>query len=268
MFSKEGDAARAKGEIKLAIAKWERAKKCSDLPSNNGLDSKIADAKKRLQAPPPSKPIKPPTKPSNSDKPQAIPQPEQNDNTMQNEQILRDEKAWGKASKIDKIEAYGQYLNDFPNGKYRYSAKRKIEQLTPPSQRVDDVVIVTETYNSLNDFNMISIKGGSFLMGNESSRYDDEKPAHEVLLNDFYMSKHEVTIEQWKTIMKQLPNGLDAKECSDCPIHNVSWTDVQKFLTELNKQTSKKYRLPTEAEWEYAAAKVINLITQVAMMQH
>jgi formylglycine-generating enzyme required for sulfatase activity len=250
-FSKEGDAARAKGEIKLAIEKWERAKKCSDKPANNVLDTKIADAKKRLQTPPAAPP--PTIKPPKPNKPQASTQTEQNGNTTQREQVLRDESAWEITAKIDKIEAYAQYLNDFPSGKYRYSAKRKIEQLTPPSQRVDEVVIVTETDAARNDFTMISIKGGSFMMGNDNSRYDDEKPAHEVRLNDFYMSKNEVTIEQWKKIMKTLPNGLDAKECGDCPIHNVSWTDAQGFIAELNKQTSKKYRLPTEAEWEYAA---------------
>lgn len=247
-FSKEGDAARARGEIKLAIEKWERAKKCSDKPSNNNLESKIKDAESILNKPKPPKPTPPsrlkPTQNTN-------PTPSASTELSIEEKAERDKKAWNIVQKVDNIAAYQGYLDEFPVGIYRYSAKKRIEQLTPVAQRVDDVVIVTD--NFFIELNMVAIKGGTFMMGNDNSRYNDEKPTHDVQLNDFSMSKYEITIDQWKTVMKKLPDGLDAKECSDCPIHNVSWSDIQTFLVELNKKTNKKYRLPTEAEWEYAA---------------
>jgi formylglycine-generating enzyme required for sulfatase activity len=252
-FSKEGDAARARGEIKLAIEKWERAKKCSDKPSNNNLESKIKDAEKLLK---PTKPTPIPPRPQNPIPAQVSEKEREREKLRieretERQRIERDQTAWTIAQKADNIAAYQGYLDEFPIGIYRFSAKKRISELTPASQRVDDVVIVTE--NFFIDLNMVAVKGGSFIMGNDNSRYNDEKPAHEIQLNDFSMSKYEITIEQWKTVMKKLPEGLDAKECGDCPVHNVSWSDIQTFIAELNKKTNKKYRLPTEAEWEYAA---------------
>ena len=81
----------------------------------------------------------------------------------------------------------------------------------------------------------------------------DEKPAHQVTLSDFYIGKYEVTQRQWRTIMGSDPPELAFKGCDDCPVERVSWDDIQEFLKKLNQKTGKKYRLPTEAEWEYAA---------------
>ncbi len=80
----------------------------------------------------------------------------------------------------------------------------------------------------------------------------NEKPIHEVCLDDFYMGEHEVTQGEWKKIMKNNPSEF--KNCGDnCPVENVSWNDVQKYIKKLNAKTGGNYRLPTEAEWEYAA---------------
>jgi formylglycine-generating enzyme required for sulfatase activity len=242
MFSKEGDAARAKGEIKLAIEKWERAKKCSDYKSNSGLDVKIKEAEKILNKPTPTRPTPPPRPNPN---PNPSPQPAMENN------IERDRKAWKEAQKADNVEGYYRYLDNFPMGIFRFSAKKRITELSPVNDNPPVMIVPNEV--PVIELNMIAVKGGSFSMGNDNSRYDDEKPAHEVQLKDFYMSKHEVTIQQWKTIMKKLPDGLVTKDCEDCPIHNVSWTDIQVFIVELSNKTNKKYRLPTEAEWEYAA---------------
>ncbi|MDX2246556.1 MAG: formylglycine-generating enzyme family protein [Bacteroidia bacterium] len=98
--------------------------------------------------------------------------------------------------------------------------------------------------------NMVFVEGGSFMMGSEN--YASEKPIHEVQLSNFYMARYPVTQALWKAVM-----GSDPKELSFPhpmrPVEGVSWDDSQKFITKLNAMTGKTYRLPTEAEWEYAA---------------
>jgi formylglycine-generating enzyme required for sulfatase activity len=102
-----------------------------------------------------------------------------------------------------------------------------------------------------NDGDMIFIEGGTFSMG--SNEYDDEKPIHSVTVSSFYMGKYEVTQKQWREVMGQDPPELNFKGCDQCPVERVSWNDIQEFLKKLNAKTGKNYRLPTEAEWEYAA---------------
>ena len=103
--------------------------------------------------------------------------------------------------------------------------------------------------------NMIFVQGGIFTMGCTSEQgsdcEDDEKPSHSVTLSNFYIGKYEVTQKQWKAVMGNNPSKFTG--CDDCPVENVSWNDVQEFITKLNQLTGKVYRLPTEAEWEYAA---------------
>jgi formylglycine-generating enzyme required for sulfatase activity len=99
---------------------------------------------------------------------------------------------------------------------------------------------------------MAYIPGGTFEMGDTRNEgEEDEKPVHTVKLDGFYMGKYEVTQRQWKSIMGSNPSMF--KDCSDCPVEQVSWEDVQEFLKKLNSLMRSNYRLPTEAEWEYAA---------------
>ena len=80
----------------------------------------------------------------------------------------------------------------------------------------------------------------------------DESPAHQVTLGDFYIGRYEVTQKLWAQVMGGNPSSF--KNCDDCPVENVSWDDVQVFIGKLNQlYPGRNYRLPTEAEWEYAA---------------
>jgi formylglycine-generating enzyme required for sulfatase activity len=81
---------------------------------------------------------------------------------------------------------------------------------------------------------------------------ENERPAHEVCVKDFYIAKYPITQMQWTSTMGINPSR-EANCGFKCPVENVSWNDVQEFLAKLNRRTGKAYRLPTEAEWEYAA---------------
>jgi len=96
---------------------------------------------------------------------------------------------------------------------------------------------------------MVFVKGGTFKMGYHNGD-SDEKPVHRVTVSDFYIGKYEVTQKQWRAIMGNNPSYFKG---DNLPVENVSWDDVQEFLKKLNTKTGKHYRLPTEAEWEYAA---------------
>lgn len=83
--------------------------------------------------------------------------------------------------------------------------------------------------------------------------FDEELPAHEVSVQTFFISKFEVTQNQWRSIMGNNPSEFN--NCDQCPVENISWNDAQNFIKKLNVLTGKKYRLPTEAEWEFAARR-------------
>ena len=103
---------------------------------------------------------------------------------------------------------------------------------------------------------MVFVQGGTFTMGctdeQGSDCYKNEKPAHQVTLSDYYIGKYEVTQGLWKTVMGSNPSSFI--NCGDdCPVENVSWEECIEFISKLNQLTGKRFRLPTEAEWEYAA---------------
>ena len=105
------------------------------------------------------------------------------------------------------------------------------------------------------EFEMVYVEGGTFLMGATKDQGDDayfwEKPNHAVTLSSYRMGKYEVTQALWEEVMGRNPSKN--KQGGKYPVENVSWNDCQKFIEKLNARTGLKFRLPTEAEWEYAA---------------
>jgi formylglycine-generating enzyme required for sulfatase activity len=122
--------------------------------------------------------------------------------------------------------------------------------------------IFTETLPGNIKLEMIKIPAGSFLMGTEEAEvirlckeygtdwYKNEMPQHRVNLQEFYLGKYPVTQEQYQAIMGNNPSYF--KDNPKNPVENVSWDDAQEFCQKLSEKTGKKYRLPSEAEWEYA----------------
>jgi formylglycine-generating enzyme required for sulfatase activity len=95
---------------------------------------------------------------------------------------------------------------------------------------------------------MIKIPAGSFLMGSNNNNW--QQPIHQVTLQEFYLGKYPVTQEQWQAVMGNNPSRFNNN--SKNPVDSVSWNDCQKFCQKLSQVTGKRYRLPSEAEWEYA----------------
>ena len=158
------------------------------------------------------------------------------------------------------------YLDKYPNGRFAVQAfnmktaieeaekQKKIAEENAQKEKGRLVAIErkkqeeAERIRLLYEPEMVLVEGGSFKMG--SNEYDNEKPIHDVTVKDFYIGKYPITQKQWQNIMGDNPSRFKGETL---PVEQVSWEDCQVFIKKLNDKTGKKYRLPTEAEWEYAA---------------
>ena len=120
----------------------------------------------------------------------------------------------------------------------------------------------TETF-TVNDvtFKMVAVEGGTFTMGVTAEQGSDdfiyEQPAHKVTLSSYCIGQTEVTQALWQAVMGSNPSYFSSRNNYDTnlqrPVESVSWDDCQTFITKLNQLTGRTFRLPTEAEWEFAA---------------
>jgi formylglycine-generating enzyme required for sulfatase activity len=149
-------------------------------------------------------------------------------------------------------------FSDIPVGTYELKVSKEGHKTTEKTLtlRANDKLTQSIRLEKGPDINidMVFVEGGCFDMGCTSEQTDcddDEKPVHRVCVDDFYISRTEVTQKQWREVMENNPSRFNG--CDNCPVENVSWNDVQEFIKKLNQKTNGNFRLPTEAEWEYAA---------------
>ncbi len=140
----------------------------------------------------------------------------------------------------------GEYYEDAITLVVDAENKKKEETRRTSESKQQKVEAASETEDG-----MVYVKGGCFDMGDIfDTGASDEKPVHTVCIGDFYLGKTEVTQKQWEDVTGSNPSKF---QCADCPVERVSWDNAQDFIKKLNEKTGKNYRLPTEAEWEYAA---------------
>lgn len=126
--------------------------------------------------------------------------------------------------------------------------KQEEETLRQQEQAFQPLTNRTFTTNGVN-FTMVGVQGGTFQMGSNDGN-SDEKPVHSVTLSSYSIGETEVTQALWKAVMGSNPSCFKGE---NLPVEEVSWYDCQTFITELNRLTGEHFRLPTEAEWEFAA---------------
>ena len=134
-------------------------------------------------------------------------------------------------------------------------AKIKAQRQAAEAKRKAEIQALAKTYtvNGVS-FTMKYVEGGTFQMGatpeQGNDAYNDEKTVHSVTVSDFCMGETEVTQALWVAVMGSNPSSFKG---DNLPVESVSWDDCQEFIRKLNVLTGKKFRMPTEAEWEYAA---------------
>jgi formylglycine-generating enzyme required for sulfatase activity len=184
---------------------------------------------------------------------------------------MSDDRAlWESVKDSRDVNEFKVYLNKFPKGLFADLANTRMKALSisdgkpiamalPPVQPtpVSRPVQPGVTFKDCDDCpEMVVIPLGTFLMGSKDDPFaktppsKDEQPQHLVSIRSFSIGKYEVTQEQWYSLMGNTPSNFKGRTL---PVEQVSWNDTQEFIQKLNAKTGKTYRLPTEAEWEYAA---------------
>ena len=144
-----------------------------------------------------------------------------------------------------------------------YSQIEELRALIKRYHPEEDNLVKEFTVNGVS-FKMVKVAGGTFQMGATSEQgsdaYDSETPVHSVTLSDYYIGETEVTQALWYAVMGQRPTSGGNSQWNSSyglgdnyPVYYVTWNDCQEFITKLNQLTGQSFRLPTEAEWEFAA---------------
>ena len=171
-----------------------------------------------------------------------------------------------RTDSVDYLDVYSEYRRS----SYDYVAQqREKHEIKKKIEKKIELRKNQPNYYTLAEPEMVFVQGGTFWMGCTNEQCcdcdKDESPTHRVTLDDFYIGKYEVTQVQWDLIMDsdieqlhqeavwQEPRTKFCGKGDNYPMYYVTWADAQEFITRLNAATGRQYRLPTEAEWEYAA---------------
>ena len=157
------------------------------------------------------------------------------------------------------IAAYKKILESQPGTDLHEAAWSRLVSHYPEAAEITignvagiSLLLLKEWTDSVSGIQFVYIDEACFEMGDTSGEgAEDERPAHEVCLDSFGISKYEVTQSQWQKLMGNNPAKFT--KGNDYPVEQVSWFDTQSFIRKLNSDSSRTFRLPTEAEWEYAA---------------
>jgi len=176
---------------------------------------------------------------------------------------------WDSAKTATTAAEVQAYLNRYPKGFFAEMASARIAALARAKEQSNPPFQIAQTSAPLQPGSvfkdcdtcpeMVVIPLGTFQMGSEATGFlgrnkpaYDETPRHQVSIQPFLLGKYEVTQEEWFAVMGNNPSYF--QKCgSRCPVEQVSWDDAQEFSKRLSQKTGKQYRLPSEAEWEYAA---------------
>jgi formylglycine-generating enzyme required for sulfatase activity len=166
--------------------------------------------------------------------------------------------SWNKTAKKEREDAQKQEREErerLRRQKEQEERELREEKAREDAERRETPGADQKTVANSIGMEFVFIPNGEFDMGspsNEKDRYSHERPVHRVKISKaFYMGKYEVTQKQWREVMGSNPSYFNG---DNLPVETVSWDDVQKFIKKLNeREGTNKYRLPSEAEWEYAA---------------
>ena len=160
---------------------------------------------------------------------------------------------WESIKNSADAEDFQAYLDKYPGGQFVALAERQVKKKPAKTDDAASISYATprDIFKDCADCpEMVVIPAGSFEMGSYSGN-SDEKPVHRVAVKSFALGKTEVTQGQWRSVMGSNPSRSSG--CGDdCPVDQVGWDDAKTFIQRLNTKTGKIYRLPSEAEWEFA----------------
>jgi formylglycine-generating enzyme required for sulfatase activity len=185
-------------------------------------------------------------------------------------QMQQEQAAWNEANSIASVDSYLNYLDVYPKGKFAALAQTRLGKLKKQDSNTTSSRAGPAGKSCASCPEMVAIPAGKFEMGsgganNEQSgglinltafnfhlgaNKSNDQPRHTVTLKAFRLGKAEVTQSQWQAVMGNNPGKFSG--CGDCPVEQVNWDEVQQYIQKLNAQTGLRFRLPSEAEWEYA----------------
>ncbi len=168
-------------------------------------------------------------------------------NRVRQDAITKEQQLWRTAQISRNLRQIQGYLASYPNGRYLTEARTLLKRVEQEEEERRPGRVFRDCADCPE---MVVIPAGTFVMGGDNTAF--ERPVRSVQLRAFSIGRTELTQAEWRAIMATDPPDLEFKGCDRCPVESVSLGDVKEYIARLNQKTGQRYRLPTEAEWEYA----------------